>query len=247
MNMGQVNTLGGTCELLGLVTVAWGLVDLARYRGHLTRLQTRLHARWRTVVATVQRLLRRPGRVVHMSGSASVGVSGHASIQVIRGPFTPTPGLSLADQIAELVVQVNRLLEDLNRQEQRRDETVRALRKQMDDKLQTERARADAAVNAVGEELAGLREKTTGGLRLQLDGFLGVLGGVIFTTWPQGVAAWLPSWLPFRVVIVVVFFYACLRALFAWTKRYDARVASGQISPGQNWLRDSLKRAAGSP
>jgi hypothetical protein len=29
MNAAQVNTLGGACELLGLVTVAWGLFDVA--------------------------------------------------------------------------------------------------------------------------------------------------------------------------------------------------------------------------
>jgi F0F1-type ATP synthase assembly protein I len=225
MNADQVNTLGGVCELLGLVTVAWGLVDVASYRGDLARLRAWLDARRRTVVATVQKLLRRPGRsvVVHAGAAVASGIAFGAVAKGMRGPFTPRPGQSLEDQIAELGLLVNRLREELLTQDREHRQEIDALRKQTDDKLQAERARADAALNAVREDLAQLRETTTGGLRLEIDGILGVLVGVIFSTWPDAVAGWLPSWPPFRVALTILFLYVGVRVLFAYARYYDAR------------------------
>jgi hypothetical protein len=186
MNAAQVNTLGGTCELLGLVTVAWGLVDVARYRGDLERPREWLDARRRVVVVTVRKLLRRPGRsvVVHAEAAAALAIASAAMGKGMRGPFTPQPDQSLEDQIAEL----------------------------------------DAAVTTVREELAQLGETTTGGLRLEIDGVLGVLIGVIFMTWPENVATWFPSWPPFRIAMVLVFGYVALRLFRAWLRARQARL-----------------------
>ena len=248
MNTAQVNSLGGVCELLGLVTVAWGLLDVASYRGDLARLRAWLDARRRTVIITVRRLLRRPPHAVTLGiANATHGVtSATGSMQVIPRPFRQRPGQSLEDQIAELGSLVNRLRDDLVAQDREHRQAVDTLRQQTGDKLQAEQARADAALDVVREEMAELRETTTGGLRLQIDGLLSVLVGVVFTTWSQNLAARLPSWPPFPVAIVALSLYACSRAVLAWVKHYDAEVAASQRSAGQNWLRESLKRARSS-
>ncbi len=207
MNPGQITTLGGTCELLGLVTVAWGLVDVASYRGDLARLRAWLDARRRAVVVTMRKLLRRPPRAVTLGvANATMRMTATASAVVVRGPFTPRPGQPLEDA-----------------QDQEHRQAVDTLRKQTDDKLQAERARADAAVNAVREDLVQLRETTTGGLRLEIDGVLGVVVGVIFTTWPGDVAAWLPSWPPFRVAMSLLFGYVFVRLSWSWLRAHQAR------------------------
>jgi hypothetical protein len=227
MNAAQVNTVGGTCELLGLVTVAWDLVDVARYRGIPARIRARLQALKAAIVAAWRTALHRPRNVtLAVAGTATAHAIANQAVELIREPFTPRPGQSLEDQIAELGQLVNRLQNALLAQDLKHGQAIDMLRQQTDEKLRAEQRRADDVVGAVRGELDRLREITTGGLYLEIDGVLGVLLGVIFTTWPQNVAARL-SWLPFRVVIVGVFLYACLRALSAWVKHYDARAAAG--------------------
>jgi hypothetical protein len=46
---------------------------------------------------------------------AALQISLTGSARGVRGPFTPRPGQSLEDQVAELVSEVNRLREDLLR------------------------------------------------------------------------------------------------------------------------------------
>ena len=162
------------------------------------------------------------------AGIASLGVSGSA--QVIRGPFTPRPGQSLEDQIAELGALVNRLREDLITLDRENRQAIDTLRQQTDEKLRAEQQRADEALNVVRGDLDGLRETTTDGLRLQVEGVLGVVVGVFLTTWPDAVARWLPGWPPFRVAVFLVFFYAFLRVSLAWVKHYDARAAGQAIA-----------------
>jgi hypothetical protein len=172
----------------------------------------------------MRKLLRRPPRAVTLGvANATMRMTATASAVVVRGPFTPRPGQPLEDQIAELGALVNRLREDLAAQDQEHRQAVDTLRKQTDDKLQAERARADAAVNAVREDLVQLRETTTGGLRLEIDGVLGVVVGVIFTTWPGDVAAWLPSWPPFRVAMSLLFGYVFVRLSWSWLRAHQAR------------------------
>ncbi len=148
----------------------------------------------------------------------------------MRGPFTPQPGQSVEDQIAELGALVNRLREELLRQDREHREAIDTLRQQTDEKLRAEQQRADEALNVVRADLDRLQETTTGGLRLQIEGVLGVVVGVFLTTWPDAVARWLPSWPPFRVAVFLVFFYAFLRVSLAWVKHYDARAAGQAIA-----------------
>ncbi len=148
----------------------------------------------------------------------------------VRGPFAPQPGQSLEDQIAELGALVNRLREELLTQEREHRQAIDTLRQQTDEKLRGERERADAAVNVVRGELDRLRDTTTGGLRLQIDGVAGVVAGVFLTTWPDDVARWLPNWPPFRVAMFLVCFSAFLRVCLAWIQHDDARAADQAIA-----------------
>jgi hypothetical protein len=47
---------------------------------------------------------------------------------------------------------------------------------------------------------------TTGGVRLRWEGVPFLLVGVGFTTWPDGIAAHWPGWLPWRLLVVVAAF-----------------------------------------
>jgi hypothetical protein len=183
MSPAQVNTFGGVSGLLALVSVAWSLVDRARYRGDLERMRAWLQARKGAAVATVRRLLRRPSRSVVVQAPAAGAIAAAGTVTVVaRRSFTPRPGQPLEEQIAELGALVNRLQEDLIRQGQEHREAVDALREQMDAALQAEQQRADAAISVVRGDLQQLRETTTGGLRLEIDSALGVLIGGVFTT-----------------------------------------------------------------
>jgi len=232
VNTAQVNTLGGICELLGVAAVVWGLVDLARYRGSLARIRAWLDARRAAAVAAARKLLRRPGRTVAVHAEAAVAstMASGAMAVGMRGPFTPQPGPSVEDQIAELGALVSRLREELLTQDREYRQAIDTLRQQTDEKLRAEQQRADEALHVVRGDLDGLRETTTGGLRLQIEGVLGVVVGVFLTTWPDAVARWLPSWPPFRVAVFLVCFYAFLRVCLAWVKHDDARAAGQAIA-----------------
>src|SRR6266542_5943362 len=203
MNAAQVNTLGGVCELLGVVAVVWGLVDVAAYRGVPARIRAWLGAGRAAIVAEVRRVLHRPRQVALLDvGTATMHMTANQAAVLTREPFTSRPGQSLEDQIAELGALVNRLQADLLAQDQKHDQAIDTLRQQTYEKIQAEHQRADAALKVVREELERLREATTGGLHLEIDGVLGVLVGVIFTTWPDAVASWLLGWVPpFRALI----------------------------------------------
>jgi hypothetical protein len=225
MNAAQVNTLGGVCELLGIVAVVWGLVDLARYRGVPARIRAWLNALTAAIVAEMRRVLHLPSHstVVLTDRSRAQDALLIESARAMPGPFTPRPEQSLEDQVADLGSLVNRLREELLMQEREHRQAVNTIRQQTDDKLRAERARADAALNVVREDLDGLRETTTGGLRLQIEGVVGVVAGVFFTTWPGDVARWLPSWPPFRVAMFLVCAYVFARVSWTWLRAHEAR------------------------
>jgi hypothetical protein len=65
-------------------------------------------------------------------------------------------------------------------------------------------------------EFEGLRETTTGGTRLWLEGVPVLLAGIVFTTWSHGVASALPSWPPLRVVVAFMGAYILARLIWRW-------------------------------
>jgi hypothetical protein len=205
MNADQVSALGGLCELVGVGFVARDLMALARYRGKLAELAARLQA-WRlSVVATVRRLLRRPRRQVRhvgLAGEISVASRVSASATGMRGPFTPRPGESLEDQIAELGLLVNRAI--AAEREARREE------------LRAEAERLELLITMVQQDVEKLRDATTGdlGLRVESVGFL--VTGIFLATWPEQFARWFPTWPPFRVAAFIVCAYPLGR--YSWVK-----------------------------
>jgi hypothetical protein len=145
----------------------------------------------------------------------------------MRGPFTPQPGQSLEDQVAELGLLVNRLREELLAQDQEHRRAIEAVRERVERDLRAERDRSDSVLRAFREELEGLRETTTGGMRLRIEGVLVLLVGVIFTTWPDDVADWLPSWPPFRVAMFFLGAYLYARLFWAlWLRPRESQTAS---------------------
>jgi hypothetical protein len=57
---------------------------------------------------------------------------------------------------------------------------------------------------------------TTGDLGLKVESVLYLGAGIILTAWPDLVAEWLPPWLQFRVVLVLVLGWPVLR--FTWLR-----------------------------
>jgi hypothetical protein len=78
---------------------------------------------------------------------------------------------------------------------------------------------------ALRQEVGELRETTTGGTRLRLEGIPVLLAGIIFTTWPDGIAEALPSWPPLRVVLLLLGGYVLARLTWGWW------LPSGKVQP----------------
>jgi len=171
MNATQTNTVGGVCELLGIAAVVWGLVDLACYRGVPARFRAWLEARRAAIVAEVRRVLHRPRQVTLVdAGTATMRMTVNQAVVLTRERFTPRPGQSLEDQIAELGASVNRLQEDLLAQDQRHRDAVETLQREMDRKLQAEREHAEADLNVVRRDLVVRAGSSSGSIRRRLAG-----------------------------------------------------------------------------
>jgi hypothetical protein len=219
MNADQVSALGGLCELVGVGFVARDLMALARYRGKLAELAARLQA-WRlSVVATVRRLLRRPRRQVRhvgLAGEISVASRVSASATGMRGPFTPRPGESLEDQIAELGLLVNRLREEIVREPRERERAIAAEREARREELRAEAERLELLITMVQQDVEKLRDATTGDLGLRVESVVFLVTGIFLATWPEQFARWFPTWPPFRVAAFIVCAYPLGR--YSWVK-----------------------------
>lgn len=228
MNAEQINALGGWCELVGVGFLVRDLTALARYRGKLRELADRLKARWARVAAVVRAwwdrlwrwlLRRRPAPVT--TAQAGVGMSavlaGHATGVAggSRGPFTPRPGQSVEDQIAELGSLVNRLREEVIREPQERERAITAERQARHAELRAEAERLERQVTANHQEVEGLREATTGDLGLKAESVVFLVLGIVLTTWSELFADWLPAWPPFRVAMLFLGAYLLGRVSWA--------------------------------
>jgi hypothetical protein len=64
-------------------------------------------------------------------------------------------------------------------------------------------------------------------MRLRWESVPILLFGIVFTTWPNGIAAWWPSWLPLRVLVSLAILYGVGRLSWAiW-----ARIRDDQYRP----------------
>jgi hypothetical protein len=219
MDAEAVKHLGGMCQVLGVILVLRDVLNLARYRGELADAVARLRVRWSTSVARARRFLGLPGRsvTVHAGAAGAFGFAGSATVsRGMRGPFTPQPGQSLQDQVNELGALVNRLREEVVREPQERERAIAAEREARQKEQRALADRLEAVADDLRHEFEKLRETTTGGTRLRLEGVPLLLVGIVFTTWPDGVASALPSWPPLRVVVLFLGAYILARLTWRW-------------------------------
>jgi hypothetical protein len=133
-----------------------------------------------------------------------------ATAQVIPGRFTPHAGQSVEDQVDQLGRVVNRLIDWASDELQQRDHAIRQAQADAKAKLQAEVQRLGDLIAQVNSQLQDLDKRTTGDLRLRLDGLLLVLLGIAFTTWPHRIAGNALGWLPWPL------FYLALIGYVAW-------------------------------
>jgi hypothetical protein len=228
MNAEQINALGGWCELVGVWFVARDLMSLARYRDKPKEWAGRLKAWWAKAAAAVTTLWRRlwlwlrrqrPAPSVGASAGAAGATASSGNVTVttsgMRGPFTPRPGQSLEEQIAELGLLVNRLRQEAISERQERERAIAAEREARRGELRGEAERQERQVADVRQEVEGLREATTGDLGLKAEGVVFLVAGIVFTVWPGKFSDWLPAWPPFPVAVLFVITWPLARLSWA--------------------------------
>jgi hypothetical protein len=228
MDAEAIKHLGGICQVLGVILVLQEALTFARYRGELAKVMAWLHAQGATAMAALRRLLRRPNQVVLAdAGTAGVSLTGRGTT-VSTGMArlsTPPPDQTLEEQMAALRVLVNQLHERVVAEPQERQRAIAAEREARQAELEALTDRLEEIRGALRQEVGELRETTTGGTRLRLEGIPVLLAGIIFTTWPDGIAGALPSWPPLRVVLLVLGGYVLARLTWGWW------LPSGDIQP----------------
>ena len=214
MDVQAIKTLGGICQILGVLIVVRDLLAIHNYLGDLTRLTAWLHTRRVQVEGWLRRLFRRPGRgvVVHAgTATASLGMAGSVTARVTPGPYVAEPDRPPAEQLAAQAEYLNRLRDWIKREVQQRDEAIEAERAQARAELQAEGQRLERLTGEAREEVERLRELTTSGTGSRWLGVPILLAGVIFSTWDEELAGVWPRWLS---PLALSFLVAC--GLAAW-------------------------------
>jgi hypothetical protein len=197
MDAQAIKTLGGICQILGVLLVVWDLLNIHEYLGDLGRLMVRMRT-WRVrVEAALRRLLRRPGRsvVVHAGAASAIGIAGSVTARLTPGPFVPQPDRPPAEQLAAQAEYLNRLRDWIMREVEQRDRAIEEARAQVRSELQAEAGRLERLIGEAREEVERLRKLTTGGIGLRWVGVPILLAGVVFSTWDEELAGVWPGWL----------------------------------------------------
>jgi hypothetical protein len=226
MDAEAIKHLGGICQLLGVVLVLQEVLAFARYRGELARAVAWLRAQWTSAGAALRQLLRRRWQVVFAeAGTARVSLTAHsATVSTGRAElFTVRPGQSLQEQLVALGELVNQLRERVLAEPQERERAIAAEREARQGEVEALTERLEQATAALRGEVGELRETTTGGIRLRLEGVPLLLAGIIFTTWPDGIATALPNWPPLRVVLLFLGVYVLGRLTSGWLPAGEGR------------------------
>jgi hypothetical protein len=214
MDTQAIKTLGGICQILGVLLVVWDLLNIHEYLGDLGRLMVRMRT-WRVrVEAAVRRLLQRPGRsvVVHAGAASGIGIAGGSvTARLTPGPFVSQPDQPPGDQLAAQAEYLNRLRDWIMREVEQRDRAIEEERAQARAALRAEGRRLEGLIGEVRAEVDRLRKLTTGGIGLRWLGVPILLAGVAFSTWPDGWAEVWPGWLS---PVALGFLAACAGA--AW-------------------------------
>jgi hypothetical protein len=216
MDAQAIKTLGGICQILGVLIVVRDLLAIHNYLGDLERLTAWVRGRWASTSAAVRRLLRRPGRsvVVHAGAASSVGIAGSVTVRTTPGPFVPQPSQPLPEQLAAQAEYLNRLRDWMVREVQQRDEAIQAEREWARAELRAERERLEGVIGNARREVERLRELSTSGTGSRWLGVPVLLAGVAFSTWPDGWAEVWPAWLSALVLGFLV--TCCVAAWVCW-------------------------------
>ncbi len=210
MNAQTIKTIGGVCQLAGVVLVVVNLVAIHEYRGDLVRMR-------RAIVQRLRRFFRRPGRTVALAGSAhaTAVIAGTASAIGVQLWPQVSPTASIEERLAALEQLPDLIAAQLERERtfhaDARRELAEQLRGQLRGEMRAESRRISEAIATAQQRHERLEELTTGTPRLGWVGVLLLLAGVGFTTWPDGMAAW-PSWLSACLIALLALVVEC--ALF---------------------------------
>ena len=138
----------------------------------------------------------------------------------------PTAEQPVREQVAELGRVVDGLILWTADQLQQRDRAIGDARTDAEAKLQAEAQRLRDLVAQVEGKLRDLDQRTTGDLRLRLDELLLLLFvGIVFTTWPNGVADCVSTGCPgHSSTLALIGYVAC-----GWSARPPGR--STRASP----------------
>jgi hypothetical protein len=227
MNAEQVNAVGGWCELVGVAFLVRDLMSLARFRekpkewaARVKQWKGRVRAWWAAtlVMGWWRRLLGRqqPGTVAG-AGTANVSLTGLGVTQSSgMGTLTLRSGQSLQDQVEELRQRVNQLGDQIASEKQQREQAIAAERDARHEEVRAEAEERERRIAEVQRDVEKLRDVTTGDLGLKVESVLYLGAGIILTAWSDLVAEWLPHWLQFRVVLVIVLGWPVLR--FTWLR-----------------------------
>ncbi len=217
MDAQAIETLGGICQILGVVIVVRDLVAIHNYLGDLERLTAWARTRWASIRAAVRRLLRRPGRavVVHAGAASSVEIAGSVTVRTTPGPFVPQPNQSVPEQFAAQAEYLNRLRDWMVREIGQRDEAIEAERERARAELRAERERLEGVIGDARREVERLRELSTSGTGSRWLGVPVLLAGVAFSTWPDGWAEVWPAWL--SAIVLVFLVTCCVAAWVCWS------------------------------
>jgi hypothetical protein len=218
MDAQAIKTLGGICQIVGVLIVVWDLLAIHDYLGDLDRLLAWVRAR-RVMVKAALRRQRPRSRPAALGGASltAAGVtrsSGSARLGKAPGPFIQPPHQTLQEQIAGQADYVNRLRDWIVEELRLRDQVTEAEREQARTELRAEREQLDRAISEARREVDRLRELTTSGIGSRWLGVPVLLAGVAFSTWPDGWARVWPAWLS----VTALGFLAALglAALLCW-------------------------------
>jgi hypothetical protein len=235
MNAEQVNTVGGWCELVGVVFLVRDLMSLVRFRekpkewsARVKQWSARVRAWWAAtpVMSWWRRLLgRQQPETIAKAGTANVSLAVHGVTQSQgTGKLTLRSGQSLQDQVEELRQRVNQLGEQIASEKQQREQAIAVEQKARREEVRAEANERERQIAEVQHDVEKLREVTTGdlGLRFESVGFL--VAGIVLTAWPELIAEWLPDSLQFRVALAIVLGWPALRFWWLWKRSQQDEV-----------------------
>jgi len=198
-----VKTIGGITQVGGVVWLVWDLVGQSRHVGQLARAKARLRSWWRRMRHWV---LRRPrdAVVVAVTAAGEVSIAGNVTVAVLRGFPVASPGATVEERLARIEQWAGQLRQQFADERRALEEARQQDREAVRRDLDAVTRQLEARIGEVKEFAAGLERVTVGSVSVRWYSVPIILAGIVFTTWPDGIAEhvlfWLsPSW--FEVLV----------------------------------------------